>query len=29
MKTKLLVVDDNVAMVELIKEYFRESSKII
>ena len=28
MKTKLLVVDDNVAMVELIKEYFRESSKI-
>ncbi len=28
MKTKLLVVDDNVAMVELIKEYFRESSEI-
>ena len=28
MKTKLLVVDDNLAMVELIKEYFRESSKI-
>ncbi len=28
MKTKLLVVDDNVAMVELIREYFRESSKI-
>lgn len=28
MKTKLLVVDDNVAMVELIKEYFRENNKI-
>ena len=28
MKTKLLVVDDNVAMVELIKEYFRESKEI-
>ena len=28
MKIKLLVVDDNEAMVELIKEYFRQSSKV-